>query len=318
MSYFDITTRPDAPALVIGAAGIDLVGRMNGELHYGTSNPARIRTSFGGVARNVAENLARLGTPVSLLTVVGSDDVGGRLIKQAMLSGIDTSRIMSCDQQFTGSYLAVIDRKGNLSFALDDMRIIRMITPEYLKSQAELFETASIVFLDMNLEPRTIRTAVSLARKAGLPIFSDPTSATLAKRMIPYLPDLFFITPNIAEAQVLSGLEIDVHDHNQVLEVASHLVGKGVNIVVITLAEFGLCYASSDERGYIPAIRTEILDPTGAGDALTAAVIFAILNDISLDEAMRLGISAASLTLRYPGAVRPDLSLEELYNHLVI
>ena len=89
-------------------------------------------------------------------------------------------------------------------------------------------------------------------------------------------------------------------------------------MVVIALAAFGVCYATSETSGYIPAIRTEILDPTGAGDALTATVLFALLNDMPIDDAVRLGVSAASLTLRYPGSVVPDLSLEKLYDHLVI
>jgi pseudouridine kinase len=51
---------------------------------------------------------------------------------------------------------------------------------------------------------------------------------------------------------------------------------------------------------------------------MTAAVIFALLNDVPVDEAVRLGTSAASLTLRYPGTVVPELSLEKLYDELVI
>jgi pseudouridine kinase len=84
------------------------------------------------------------------------------------------------------------------------------------------------------------------------------------------------------------------------------------------MAEQGLCYATSETSGYIPAIKTSIVDPTGAGDALSATVIFALLNDIPIDDAVRLGVSAASLTLRYRGAVVPDLSLEKLYDQLVI
>jgi pseudouridine kinase len=88
--------------------------------------------------------------------------------------------------------------------------------------------------------------------------------------------------------------------------------------VIIALAEFGVCYATSETSGQFPAIRTRIVDPTGAGDALTAAALFALLNGMSLDESIRLGVSAASLTLAHPGAVRPDLTLELLYDHLVI
>ncbi|MEN6394155.1 MAG: PfkB family carbohydrate kinase, partial [Anaerolineaceae bacterium] len=89
-------------------------------------------------------------------------------------------------------------------------------------------------------------------------------------------------------------------------------------IVVITLGDQGLCYATSEISGFIPAIKTEIVDPTGAGDALTATLIFALLNNIPIDDAVRLGVSAASLTLRHSGAVVPDLSLQKLYDQLVI
>jgi pseudouridine kinase len=88
-------------------------------------------------------------------------------------------------------------------------------------------------------------------------------------------------------------------------------------MVLITLAEFGVVYASTDTSGHIPAIHTAITDPTGAGDALTAAIIFALLNGIPLDDAIRLGVSAASLTLRSVGAVSPKLSLERLYDQLL-
>jgi pseudouridine kinase len=111
---------------------------------------------------------------------------------------------------------------------------------------------------------------------------------------------------------------MEVKDNYQVLNAAKCLVGQGVDIALITLAEQGLCYATSETSGYIPALRTEVIDPTGAGDALSATVMFALLNEIPLDDAVRLGVSAASLTLRHRSSVLPDLSLEKLYDQLVI
>ncbi len=318
MNITDFSPNPEAPVLVIGAAGVDLVGRLQSDLKLGTSNPASIRTTYGGVARNVAENLARLGQPVTLLTAIGDDEPGTQLLKQVSAAGVDTSRVMCCQDQNTGSYLAVIDQAAELAFALDDMRVIRSITSDYLKEHLDVFKGASLLFLDMNLDPKTLRTAVSLGRKHRLPIFADPTSVGLSKRLLPYLDRLEFLTPNSKEAEVLCGMQVDPANRAHALEAASCLVSKGVKIVVLTLSEFGLCYASPEARGYIPAMATEIIDPTGAGDALTAAVIVGMLDGIPLDEAMRLGVAAASLTLRYRGAVRPDLSLEILYEHLVI
>jgi pseudouridine kinase len=318
MHMLDLTPNPDGPVLVIGAAGVDLVGRLSTAFKPGTSTPAKIRTTFGGVARNVAENLARLGNPVTRLTAVGADESGTRLLEEIAQTGVDTSRVLCCQDQSTGTYLAVIDSGGELALALDDMRVMSSLTSEYLKAHVDAFRSAALLLFDMNLSPKTIRTAISLARKARIPIFCDPTSVSLARQMKPYLERLYFVAPNSSEAAVLCGFEVNPSDQNQALEAAGCLVSSGVQIAVISLAEFGLVYATNQARGYIPAINTEIVDPTGAGDALTAALIFALLNDIPLDEAMRLGVSAASLTLRYPGAVYPDLSLEVLYNHLVI
>ncbi len=87
---------------------------------------------------------------------------------------------------------------------------------------------------------------------------------------------------------------------------------------MVTLGEQGLAYATSDESGHLPAIRTQVVDRTGAGDALTAGVIFGLLNDLEPVEAVRLGLSAATLTLKSTETVCPDLSLEKLYDQLVV
>jgi pseudouridine kinase len=118
----------------------------------------------------------------------------------------------------------------------------------------------------------------------------------------------------MAEAEILCGCFPFLSGLQRGLESAKSLVALGVDLAIISLADLGVCYATSETSGQVPALRTHIVDPTGGGDALTAAVIFALLNEIPLDDAMRLGVSAASLTLRYQGAVVPDLSLQKLYD----
>ncbi len=318
MTAVSISHNPEGPVLVIGASGIDLVGRLESDIQIGTSNPAQIRFSFGGVARNVAENLARLGQPVTLLTVVGEDRDGEALITHTTKAGVNTDRILRTAERHTGTYLAVVNQAGELQFALDDMNAVELLDSEYIRSNQALFKEASGLFVDANLPAPTIKTAFHLARRAKLPIFADPTSKSLAERLIPYLDRLQVITPNNAEATVYCGEAFDPADPEAAIRTAKWLVTQGVALPIITLAEFGVCYATSETSGYIPAIRTETLDPTGAGDAMTAAVIFALFNDVPVDEAVRLGTSAASLALRYPGTVVPELSLEKLYDELVI
>ncbi len=309
---------PEAPVLVIGAAGVDIVGMLRGELRSGTSNPARIRYSFGGVARNVAENLARLGQPVNLITAIGEDEAGEQLFQGVLAAGVKIEAVLHTGQSPSGAYLAVINPQGELQFALDDMYVLNSLTPEYIRDRAEMFKEASLLFVDANLPKETLRTVMTLARRYRLPVCGDPTSVLLAPRFLGYLSQFYLLTPNVAEAAVLCERTTPVVGRRQALDAAKCMVANGVDIAIVTLAAQGLCYATSETSGYIPAIKTTIIDPTGAGDALSAAVIFALLNDVPLDDAVRLGVSAASLTLRYRGAVVSDLSLEKLYDQLVI
>jgi pseudouridine kinase len=307
---------PDRPVIAIGSCGLDIVGRATEAIHPGTSNPAVLRMSPGGVARNVAENLARLGTEVYLLSAVGEDAEGRLILTLAREAGINVERVLTVPDARTGAYLAVLDELGNLRLAMDDMRIVESVSPEHLRSCRELLAEASIIFLDGNLAPRSLALAVRLAKQAGVPVAADPTSVSLAPRFASLLDDLWMLMPNEAEAGVLMPASGAQTDRVRGLEAARQLVARGVEAAVVSLAEFGVAYASTDVSGLVPAVQTEIVDPTGAGDALTAAVLFARLNDIPLDEAVRLGASAAALTLRTPGSVVPGLSLEQLYDQL--
>jgi pseudouridine kinase len=308
----------DSPILLLGSSSQDIVGRLEADLEPGTSNPARIRVSYGGVARNVAENLARLGQSVKLISVVGKDRPGNELLEYTASAGVDVSAVLHTDLYPTGFYMGVLDPRARLRFAVDDMRVMSELTPEYLLQHQELFENASLVFLDGNLSEASLKTAVALAKKAKIPICADPASMVLAERLKPHLSKFHLITPNVSEAVALTGQSFQSSDPQAALEDARALLNAGVDIALIALAEFGVVYATSKMSGHIPAIQTPILDPTGAGDALTAAVLFGLVNEMELDDAVRLGVSAASLTLRHSGTVYPELTLEKLYEQLVI
>lgn len=313
-----MTDSAESSVLVIGASGLDVVSRVEGELRPGTSNPARIRASFGGVARNVAENLARLGQSARLLSVVGKDRIGEDVLAHTLQAGVDVSHVHSTEKFPTGFYMGVLDGSGYRQFAFDDMRVMRELSESYLLYHADLFEQAAMVFVDANLPEDALAAVFGLAKKYKLPVCADPTSGSLALRLSPYLRQLKMIAPNSVEAGILTGRPFDPSDSQAAIESARYLVNQGVEAVFVTLAEFGVCYASSETTGHIPALRTSIVDSTGAGDALTAAVIFALVNDIDLDDAARLGLSAAALTLRHPGTVFPDLTLEKLYDELAL
>lgn len=304
--------------LVIGATLLDTKGKPIAGLEPGTSNPAEIRSTRGGTARNVAENLGRLGAEVYLISAVGKDLTGEQLIAQTAEAGVNTDHVLTIAGENTGVYIALLESDGSLSVALDDVRVMEHITPDYLLQRENLFSEAAMIMMDGSLLPDSMHTVLELAKKYNIPLCADPSSARLAFKLRPFLPYLHLVVPNEAEAAELCDIEFTGHDPDTSLDLARQLVKMGVDNAVITLSDFGLDYATSDETGYIEANYSEMVDSTGTGDSVTAAIIFGMVNELPPIQCMRLGAAAASLTLQTEDTVVPDLSLDMLYDHLIV
>lgn len=304
--------------LVIGATLLDTKGKPVAGLAPGMSNPAEIRSTRGGTARNVAENLARLGAEVVLVSAVGDDTTGRQLMIQTAEAGVNLDYVEMVPGWSTGSYIALLETDGLLSVALDDVRVMQTIDAGYLDARRDLFADAAMVMFDGSLDEAAMATVVRLAGEYGVPLCADPSSARLAYKLRPYLRHLQLVVPNEAEEAALCEVEFMGHDPTASLALARRLVAAGVKNVVVTLSDYGLDYATGDEIGYIPPSHSRMVDSTGTGDAVTAAIMFGLLNDLPAIEAIRLGAAAAALTLQSPDTVVPDLSLDMLYDHLIV
>lgn len=304
--------------LVIGATLMDTKGKPLAGLAPGTSNPAEIRSTRGGAARNVAENLARLGAQATLVSAVGNDVTGGQLLAQTGEAGVNLDYVLTVPDQPTGSYIALLESDGLLSVALDDVRVMESLSPLFFRNNRTLFEAADMIMMDCSLTAAAMQAVVELAREAGKPLCADPSSVRVAHKLRPYLSDLHLVVPNEAEEAVLCEVEFTGHDPNASLALALRLVSSGVSNVVVTLSDYGLDYATGDETGYIAPKFGRKVDSTGTGDAVTAAIMFGMLNDLPVIEAIRLGAAAAWLTLETAETVVPDLSLDMLYDHLIV
>ncbi len=304
--------------LVIGAAGVDIKAKSSDALQWEQSNPGIVRHSIGGVARNVGENLARLDVKTILLSAVGDDVLGKRVRRATRAGGVSVRHVRVVPGERTGSYVSIFKPDGTLWVAIHDFDIMSYVDRNYLLNHAELFETARLVFIDSNLNDEALDTVFELAEQYGVKVAADPTAPVLAGKLCSRLDRLYFLTANAAETTQLCGLQNPAKDRDTAIEAARQLVSLGVSIAVVTLGESGAAYADSSGGGYIRAVRTQVIDPTGAGDAFTGAVIFGLLNDVGVDEAMRLGTTAASLTLLSKDTVLPNLSQELLYDNLTV
>lgn len=300
--------------LAIGAAGLDMKVTPKEPTQSARSNPARIHLGWGGVARNIAENLACLGAEVQLITAVGSDLWGEKLLEHLNALNVNTDYTLITEHT-TGAYVAIYQETQGLWLAFDDMELNRAVTSGFLYRHRRLFREADMICVDANLSRESLAMICRLAQKYDVPLCADPTAALLTHRLRPHLNAFALLTPDKAEAEAL--LQRPLENDEAIAWGARQLVREGVGLAVITLGAEGLYYATSEESGRLPALPVDVVDATGAGDALTAAIAYGLLEGVSPGEAVRLGLAAAALTLSCRETVCPTLSLEQLYDLLI-
>ncbi len=304
--------------LVIGATLLDTKGKPSVGLEPGVSNPASIRNVRGGTARNVAENLGLLGADVTLLSAVGDDISGRRLLAQTAMANVDVEHVIVAEDANTGSYIGIIDEDGTLAVALNDTQVMEHLTPDFLMRQRALFHQADLIVFDGSLSEHAIEVIFYLAEQYNTPVCADPSSRRLTYKLQPHLDKLLLAVPSEEEAAALCDLEHVESTSDSRRQLAKNLVERGVQVAVVTISDLGFVYATERENGTLPTMVSDVVDATGAGDAIAAAVIIGLLEQMPLVECMRLGAAAGGLTLQTTETVVPDLSLDMLYEHLLV
>lgn len=269
------------PILVIGGMNMDILGVPEGSFALRESNVGRVITRPGGVGRNVAAHLAGLGCPVELMTVLGGDDYAARLRASCRELRIGLSYALTVPG---GSclYLALHDAQGDMAAALNDMAAMAALDAERVRALPQ--DAFSACVLDANLSEAALEAAAGHIRA---PLIADPVSSDKALRLLPILPRLTALKPNLREARALSGCEAPE-------EAARALLALGLEQVYISLGAEGLYYATAQAEGRLPALPSPPSPATGAGDAMTAGISLAIARGLGAEAAARAGRECAA------------------------
>ncbi|WP_395690293.1 PfkB family carbohydrate kinase [Nocardioides sp.] len=296
----------DPAVVVVGGANIDVKARSSRAAVPATSNPGTGTMSVGGVGRNIAENLARLGTRTHLVAAIGSDGLGDQVLAATSAAGVHVEHVRRSARS-TGTYTAVLDADGELVVAVADMAATDELVPEQVDAARDLVASAALVVLDGNLAAPTVRFALDLAATAGTRVLLDPVSVPKAELVAPLVAaPLWCVTPNRDELAALSGLP--ARTPRQVARAAAALHARGVALVWVRLGAAGSLLSTADGATELPAVPAEVVDVTGAGDAMLAAFCHAVLGGADPAAAAAYGHAAAALTVASHHTVRPDLT----------
>ena len=290
---------------MFGGAVFDRKYQALQPLVAGTSNPVAGSHSHGGVARNVAENLARLGVPVSFSSIVGRDDTGAMLLKQLEDLGVDLCGVARGDELPTAEYAAILDTTNDLALGIADMAILDLYAPDDLDRGWKAAAAARWVFADCNLPGPVLADLAARCRGAGKPFAVNTVSTPKAVKLLGTMDRIAVLFTNRGEAHALLG---SAGDAPHAADAAKALRQTGVDAAIVTDGGAGYAVLSGGAVTRHDAAPARPVDITGAGDAMIAGTLARLMAGDRLVAAARCGAWLAARTTETTDSVLRTLS----------
>ncbi len=296
----------EAYNLVFGISIYDIFGFTASNYRSHDSNPGRVKVSFGGVCRNIAENMARVGANTKFISVLGNDEKGKSILEHSKIMNFDMSDSLVIDGASTPTYVAILDEHGEMVSAIVDINVDHHLTEEFIDSKASIIEGAEYMFFGAD-NPGIIEYIV-MKYNGKTKFVLDPVSAAKAGDVKHLLPYFHTVKPNRHEAEVLCGFEIkSVED---VRRAGQYLLSLGVKHVFISLDADGVYYCTADEEGIVKPNHVEVINVTGAGDSFIAGVGYAYLNGLTMLETVKLAQAMSIITISHEETIHPEMAVE--------
>ena len=306
-------------SVVVGGANMDLLGLAQEAVKPHTSNPGKVSSSPGGVGRNIAENLARLGQACMLMAPIGNDTNGAFLKHHCQQLDIQTQCMVVLEGESTSTYLSIVSDTGEMQIAIADMALIDQFGSAQLQAFLPQLKGASIVVLDANLSPDCLAFLVN-----SLPdqlFFVDTVSVYKAARVVPFLSRIHSIKPNLLEAQAMAGTDFGPHPSNaQLMQLATWFMEQGVKHLYLSLGAKGLLFCDVNQCFIMtPSVSvntSDIVNSNGAGDAMMAAIVNAWMQGNDSHERARAALACAHVAMASEATINPHLTPQLLLQAL--
>ncbi|XP_077325404.1 uncharacterized protein LOC143960560 isoform X2 [Lithobates pipiens] len=326
--------------VVIGGIIVDFIAKATQDkMEFGgQTNPGQVHQSSGGVGRNLADCLSRLGVGPLFISALGQDEMSHSVLQYC--SHMDMRGVARLKGQSTATYCAVINGSGELSLGVGDMEIHQQITEKHVSQFADTLRQSCLVCLDGNVPVSTIQYVCEIARQNRVPVCYEPTD--VAKASKPFTSDswtaLTYISPNLKELISINrtlgySVNFDVPcELDDVIDMAITLslpLLENLHCVIVTLGAHGVLLCGHSCNGVLslhpnnktswgdlcalhypaaPISTDEIVNVSGAGDSLMAGLLSGVLAKLDTDTCVRMGLMAARLSLRSRGPISQLIS----------
>ncbi len=298
--------------VVVGSVFVDVKGYPEGTFIPDGRNAGRIEQVHGGVARNIAEDLAAAGRRPVFLGVVDDSALGAEVYRHLEEAGVDARRVRRAPDGM-GIWLAVFDDRGDVAASISrrpDLTPLQRILEE---EGDEIFREADCVLFELDLEEETVARLCLLAEKHRVPAYAAVSNMSIAALRRTYLPRLSCFVCNEQELGMLVPGDREGMRPEALAEILPSLAASlGLKALVVTLGARGAVWAGGGASGVCPAEPVQAVDTAGAGDSFFAGVGLGLSLGKTLGEACRIGSRMAGKVIGTTQSVCPPMTAEEL------
>lgn len=294
--------------LVFGASVVDIVGFTNVSYIPLNSNPGCVKISYGGVCRNIAENMARIGMNTKFISILGNDETGRGMLEHSRKMGYDMEDSLITQNGGTPTYMAVLNECGEMVSAVVDMKSTNELSYAFIDEKADIIENAEYVIVDTD-NPQKLEYLLKNYHKKTRFIL-DPVSAAKAKEVKHLIKYFHTIKPNRYEAEQLADRALK--NDEALLEAADIFHAQGVQNVFISMDADGIFYSDQRNQGKIKANSADVINVTGAGDAFVAGLGYGFMNTLNTLDTVRFAIAMSLVAIEHEDTIHPEMSLSKV------
>lgn len=298
--------------LVLGASIMDIFRFSTSNYRAYNSTPGKIKMSFGGVCRNIAENSARIGINTKFLSVLGDDECGKSILEHSREIGYNMEDSMIIKGASTPTYLAILDENGEMVSAISDMKSLNAMTEEFIDSKKELIKNAKYVVVDSD-NPKILSYILKNFSKETNFIL-DPVSAEKATWVKDMIKDFHTIKPNRHEAEILAGFPIK--DTEDLIRASNYFLSLGIKKVYISLDSEGIFYNDGEKCGKVKALDVIVKNVTGAGDSFVAGIGHGYMNKLDEVDIVKFSMAMSIITIADEATIHPQMCLNKVLEEI--
>lgn len=298
--------------VVIGASFVDVKGYPLAQYIPGGRNVGRVVQVHGGVARNVVEDIANVELRPTFLSVVDDTGLSDDVVRNLIRHKVDI-RYIARSPEGLGTWLAVFDNDGDVIASISRRPDLSAIEGVLEKDGDEIFRNADSIVVEFDIEVPILKKVLDLAEKHGKEVYTVISNMSIAMKRRDLLRKTAALVCNAQEAGMLFTEDYtDMRPEEMEKNLADRIRKSGIPRIIVTMGPHGAVYAdATGETGICPALRVDVVDTTGAGDAFFAGTAIGLTYGKTVGEACMIGTRLAASVIASRENVCPRFQPEE-------